>query len=165
MRRKNASERMENAALAGRYALIRPHGGAGASTLAALLDPGRSGAVIELAPGARLPAGREPVIVARSTARGIEAAASMRAGWSARLPRPALVVVADAPLPAPRVVQFKVSAISGNFRIVVDMPYLCVLRELVDPADALAIPRALSAVVRLREALEGMAAGEEVIAG
>jgi hypothetical protein len=157
-RRKNVAEAAAGVQISGHYALIRPHGGAGASTLATLLDPAGTGAVIELPPGQRLQ-GRYPVIVARSTASCVEAAAAMLARWPPAMDRPALVVVADAPLPTPRVVRFQLESLSGLVSIVADMPYLYGLRELADPAQLMAIPRVAAAVARLRLALETAAGG------
>ncbi len=157
----NKSERAETVSGSGHFVLIRPHGGSGASTLARLLDPEGLGTAVEATAGNGIPQGFLPVVVARSTGSGVEAAAKMLADWFSPLPMPALVLIADAPLPEPRIVSYLLRGISEKVRSVVKMPYLFDLREAFEVPDVLANPRNFSAVERVRRELLACQANRE----
>lgn len=144
-----------------RIVLVRVHGGAGMSTLARLLEPGGAPAVVEGVQGDRLEESDVPVLVARSTATGLRAAAAMLADWPEHLGRPALVIVADAPWPVPPVVRYRIRAISSRVVTVVRVPYLYPLRALDDPARALRSRRVARAVARVRADLAPLAGSRD----
>lgn len=108
-------------------AVLGAHGGAGARTVADLLR--YAGAEVELMRmGERLPADAVPVLVARSTGSGLNAAAQLLAAWHPAVPRPWLVVVADVPAPPPLPVRYRMRALGGLVRGEVTVPYLWPLR-------------------------------------
>ena len=150
----NKPERAVSASGSGHFALIKSHGGSGASVLARLLDPEGLGFAVEItAENSTIPQGALPVVMARSTGSGTEAAARMLAGWSSPLPAPALVLVADAPLPEPRIVSYLLQGISEKVRAVVKMPYLFDLREAFEVSGVLVNPHNFAAVERVRREL------------
>ncbi|WP_219505131.1 hypothetical protein [Nonomuraea ceibae] len=83
-----------------------------------------------------IPDGHRPALVVKATAEGADHAARMIASWPAHLMRPALIIVADAPFPMPRLARFRLRAVSGETAITVRVPYLFALRQL-DRAAAL----------------------------
>ena len=114
-------------------AVLGSHGGAGARTVVDLLRI--AGAEVELMQaGQHLPPAAAPVLVARSTAAGIGAAASMLAAWHPDVPEPWLVIVADVPAPPPPAVRYRVRALTSQVRGAVVVPYLWPLRA-VDRVD------------------------------
>lgn len=133
---------------AGRPGLVAigTHGGAGVSTLVRLLDPSRSGTAVEWRTGMAADTDRVPLLVARSTASGASAAAGWITQWRPDLPRPVLVLVADAPFRAPPIVRYRVRALSSQVAGVVEVPYMFLLRHLDDPADALTDRKIIRAV-------------------
>jgi hypothetical protein len=143
----------------GKWTLIGAHGGAGVSTVVALLNH-RVGAG-EGPPVARefdsgWDVGRRPVVVTRSTAAGAELAAQMMAEWP--LPdRPVLMVVADAPLPVPPLARHRLQVISAQAAGTLSVPYLHPVRNLGDPAVALGGRSVARVARRLQRQLEQMA--------
>lgn len=134
-------------------AVLGAHGGSGASTVTELLRA-QGAQVAELTPGQRLPSAAVPVLVARSTARGLAAGASALAHWHPGVPRPWLVVVADVPASPPFPVRYRIRALGEQARGAVCLPYLWPLRA-ADTAAEVAGNRSVSrAAARLREALE-----------
>lgn len=136
------------------YVVAGAHGGAGTSTVVALLD-------IALGPGA----GAEPaavgaliaarhralLLVARSHAYGLRAAAD-------RLPvlahhHPVLVLVADAPAGDPAAVRYRVRALEGLVAGVVRVPYLPALRAVDQASDLADHPKIRRAAAALRAEL------------
>jgi len=125
-------------------AVLGAHGGAGARTVVDLLR--LAGAEVGLMQeGDRLPADATPVLVARSTAAGLSAAAEMLAAWHPDVPHPWLVVVADVPAPAPPAVRYRLRALGGQVRGVATVPYLWPLRaadQVEDVGDVRVVQRA-----------------------
>ncbi|MFI7643423.1 hypothetical protein [Nonomuraea sp. NPDC049400] len=109
--------------------MIGAHGGAGTSTVADLLNHRRAHpAAFEF--DGTVPEGHRPALVVKATAEGADHAARMVASWPRHLPRPALIIVADAPLPMPRLARFRLRAISGEVAVTVRVPFLIALRQL-----------------------------------
>lgn len=139
-------------------ALVRVHGGCGVSSCVRLLDPDRIGKVQEIPVGGELPADTMPVLVARSTAIGMRATAVMLKRWhESGLPRPGLLVVADAPWRYPSIVRYRLRALSSQVSGIVRMPYLYQLRALDDPASVLQYRRVARLVARVSADLEALA--------
>ncbi|GAA4147511.1 hypothetical protein [Actinomadura keratinilytica] len=138
--------------------LFGVHGGAGTSTLVRLLDPGYSGRVVEWRYGMPVDAARVPVLVARSTAAGLAAAAVWVTRWRPDLRRPALMVVADVPFRVPPLVRYRRRALASRVTAVIDVPYLYPLRHLDDPAQALRQRKVAAAVERVRRQLDQLSA-------
>ncbi|MFC7331428.1 hypothetical protein [Marinactinospora rubrisoli] len=92
-------------------------------------------------PGEPIPPGVLPVVVALSTAHAVREAARMVTGWHPEVQRPVLLVVADAPLPAPPIVQHRIHAVRERVAAVLHLPYLLALRAVDDPQDCLTTPR------------------------
>ncbi|MCI0689927.1 MAG: hypothetical protein L0Y54_22220, partial [Sporichthyaceae bacterium] len=131
--------------------VVGAHGGAGASTVATLLDPGRTGWAIEVHRGeGRIPVTRHPIVVARSTAYGAAMLARLLTSWPRRLERPCLVLVADAPVPPPFAVSFRLAALHSQISGMVMVPYLHRLRTCDSPADAVRLAVATRAGMQLR---------------
>ncbi|QXJ25893.1 hypothetical protein AGRA3207_007460 [Actinomadura graeca] len=142
----------------GGYVVIGVHGGAGASTLARLLDPAGAGECTQWRPGAGADLGRTALLVARSTAAGLAAAAEWVTRWRPELRRPVLMVVADAPFRAPPLVRYRIRALSSRVHAVIEVPYFPCLRHLDDPAEALAQRKVAAAVGQVRRRLDQMPA-------
>lgn len=134
------------------FLVAAAHGGAGASTVAALLEValGPGIAAEPKAPAAVLATRRRTLlVVARANAYGLMQA-------SARLPevahhRPVLVLVADAPAGDPVAVRFRVRALDPLVSGVVRVPFLPWLRaadHASDLADFPKLRRAASALAR-----------------
>jgi len=132
-RRPTRQRRVEDprAELAAGFLVAAAHGGAGAGTVAGLLDialGGGAGAEPK-APAAVLASRRRQlVLVARANAYGLSCAA-------ARLPsiahhRPVLVLVADAPAADPAAVRYRLQALRGQVTGVVRVPFLPALRAV-----------------------------------
>jgi len=131
--------------------LAGAHGGAGASTLAALLAPARDMGVISgpaacgLRPGSRpvVPAGRNTVATA---GRAVTAASAVtRVGaWVA-----VLVVVSDG-LPGPAEARYRFRVLEGRIGAVVRMPFVTAFRLTADPAQVDLPRRARQALAEIR---------------
>ncbi|QKW33522.1 hypothetical protein HUT06_05325 [Actinomadura sp. NAK00032] len=127
------------------------HGGAGASTLAALIPFGRSTGRYWPAPD---PPGQAPVIlVARTHAAGLRAAQAAAGQWAAGvLPNVrllGLVAIADAPGKLPKPLKDLLRLISGGVPQVWELPWVEALR-LGDPPEQVRLP---SAYARLAQDL------------
>ena len=134
------------------FAILGAHGGAGASTITELLRAQGADAN-ELTAGQRLPSAAVPVLVARSTAKGLAAAAHALASWHPGVPRPWLVVVADVPATPPPPVRYRLQALGAQTRGSVVVPYLWPLRAADTAADVAENKTVSRAAARLREAL------------
>jgi hypothetical protein len=117
-------------------AVLGAHGGAGVSTMVELLLLAGVPAV-ELGLGEHLPANAVPAVVARSTAAGMTAAATMLAQWHPDVPLPYLIVNADVPAPPPPPVRYRLRVVRGMARATVDVPFLWPLRA-VDSVEEVA---------------------------
>ena len=140
------------------FAILAAHGGAGASTARGLLelahpDHDRPDA-FELTAGSPLPASADPVLVARGSAAGLGAAARVLATWHPAVPRPWLVVMADAPAMAPFPARYRLRALSGQVRSVIGVPFLWPLRAVDQVSEAASSRSVLRAARALRDALE-----------
>lgn len=134
-------------------AVLGAHGGAGAKTVAELLES--AGADVSLLQvGERLPARATPVLVARSTASGISAAAELLASWHPDVPKPWLVVVADVPAPPPPPVRYRLRALGSQARGQISVPYLWPLRSADRASDVADTKTVSRAAMKLRSALE-----------
>ncbi|SNR35798.1 hypothetical protein SAMN06265355_102116 [Actinomadura mexicana] len=125
------------------------HGGAGASTLAALIADSVSAGRYWPTPA---PAGRSHVLlVARSHAAGLCAAQAAVAQWAAGgLPSVQLVglaVVADAPGKRPKPLADLLRLIAGGLPQLWDLPWVEAFR-LGDPPDSVRLPSAYARLVR-----------------
>jgi hypothetical protein len=127
-------------------AVLGAHGGAGARTVVELLQIGGVHAV-DLQLGEHLPASAIPALVARSTASGMNAAATLLAQWHPEVPLPILVVVADVPAPPPPPVRYRLRVVRGMARATIEVPFLWPLRSVdtaAEVATAKPVARAIS---------------------
>jgi hypothetical protein len=129
--------------------LAGAHGGAGASTLAALLAPARDLGVTRppAGSGPRL-AGRPVVLATRSTvASAGRATAAITAFAAAGVPVAVLVVVGDG-LPEPAEATYRF--LEGRVGAVVRMPFIPALRVAAGPVQVRLPRRARRALVEIR---------------
>lgn len=119
------------------FGVLGAHGGAGTTTVTRWLDPDGSGGTLELHRGSHLPPHYTPLVVARSTAFGMQEAVRLIGGWHAGVPRPYLVIVRDAPLRLPKTVRYRRRAIGARVLGIAEVPYLVRLREIDTPAEGL----------------------------
>ncbi len=137
-----------------RYALIPVHGyGIAVATVARMLDAGRAQARI-LAPGESLPYGAQPVLLAETTVYGATCVEGMLRQWGP-LPKPWLVLVADAPTRPVAEARYLVRALQARLAGVATVPYLPMLRAVRDPEQAMEHKDVLAAAEKLRRTLEG----------
>ena len=115
--------------------LVGAHGGAGTSTLAALLAPAWDmGVMSGPAPGGLRPGGRPVVLAARNTVAAaggavVAVSAITTAGaWVA-----VLVVVSDG-LPEPAEARYRFRVLEGRVGAVVRMPFVPAFRVAADPS-------------------------------
>ncbi|MFJ3183899.1 hypothetical protein ACIPJN_36690 [Streptomyces sp. NPDC086796] len=140
-----------------RYALMPVDNGFGiaVATVAAMLDNDAGGARARiLAYGEQIPYGAAPVLVADTTLYAVKMLEQTLLRWGS-LPRPWLVLVADAP---PRPVQdarFLVRALEGRLAGVAKLPHLPVLRAVKGPDEALEFKDVRAAAGKLRRTMEG----------
>lgn len=132
--------------------LVGAHGGAGVSTLAALLSPAFDmGAIRGLRPSARLRAGGRPVVLA---ARNTVAAAGRAVAATTAITRQGtqvavLVVVSDG-LPEPAEATYRFRVLEGHVGAVVRMPFVPALRAAGSPLQVNLPRRALKALAEIR---------------
>ena len=128
--------------------LAGAHGGAGTSTLAALLAPAwDTGVIGGPAAGGLRPGGRPVVLAARNTvaAAGRAASAVARAGaWVA-----VVVVVSDG-LPEPAEARYRFRVLEGRVGAVVRMPFVPAFRVTADPSRVDLPRRARQALAEIR---------------
>ncbi|KOV17171.1 hypothetical protein ADK91_02950 [Streptomyces sp. XY511] len=117
------------------------------------MDPDGSGGSFELTKGSQLPPHYTPLVVARSTAFGLAAAVQLIGAWHPDVPRPYLVVVADAPLRLPRAARYRMKTVRPRVLGIVEVPYLVRLREADTPADGLTLRPVQKAARILRRQL------------
>jgi hypothetical protein len=144
-------------------ALAGAHGGAGTSTLAALLAPAWDMGVISgPASGGLLPGGRPVVLAARNTvaAAGRAVAATnviARAGSCVAV----LVVVSDG-LPEPTEASYRFRVLEGRVGAVVRMPFVPALRVAGHPAQVNLPRRARHALAEIRALTQQQASANRV---
>ena len=131
--------------------LAGAHGGAGTSTLAALLAPAWDmGAISGPAAGGLRPGGRPVVLAARNTVaaagRAVAAvsALAMAGTWVA-----VLVVVSDG-LPEPAEARYRFRVLEGRVGAVVRMPFVPAFRVTADPPCVDLPRRARQALAEIR---------------
>ncbi|MFF5338497.1 hypothetical protein [Streptomyces sp. NPDC013181] len=139
-----------------RYALIPVHGtGIAVATAAWLLDDGAGGRRARVLRAQEpLPFGAQPVLLADTTVYGLSGVEEMLRRWG-DLPRPWLVLVADAPARPAADARYLVRALGNRLAGVATMPYLPVLRAVKGPAEALEYEDVQAAGRKLRRAMEG----------
>jgi hypothetical protein len=135
----------------GQIVVAGAHGGAGASTLAALLDPAWDlGAVALRRPGRPLPAGLPVVLVARCTvASAWRAVAAVRALAVQGTGVAVLAVTGDG-LPEPAEAAYRFRVLGGRVGGVVRVPFIPALRAAADPRQVRLTRRARSALAEIR---------------
>ncbi|WP_143202293.1 hypothetical protein [Streptomyces sp. CB01249] len=138
------------------YGLIPVHGyGIAEATVTWLLDDGSGGTRARvLRPGESLPMGAQPVLLADTTVYGATGVENMLLRWGP-LPRPWLVLVADAPVRPVADARYLVRALENRLAGVATMPYLPVLRTVKGPAEAAEFKDVQAAGRKLRRAMEG----------
>ena len=119
--------------------LVGAHGGAGVSTLAALLQPAWDMGAMRGSPDPRFPpvrtAGRPLVLVTRNTvAAAARATAAVAAFTGAGGQIAALIVVADSPLPEPAEASYRLRLLIARVGAIVRMPFIPALRLVDEPA-------------------------------
>jgi len=132
-------------------AVLGAHGGAGVTTVVELLLLGGLSAM-PLQLGEHLPANAVPVLVARSSATGLTAAATLLAQWHPDVPEPFLVVVADVPAPPPPPVRYRLRVVRGMARATIEVPFLWPLRAVDNVAEVATTKPVARAIVRLAAA-------------
>ncbi|MEU8779217.1 hypothetical protein [Streptomyces sp. NPDC048606] len=139
-----------------RYALIPVEGhGIAVVTVARMLDGDAGGARARVLTGPEpLPYGAQPVLVAETTVYGATRVEELLLRWGS-LPKPWLVLVADAPARPVADARYLVRALEGRLAGVARVPYLPVLRTVRGPAEALEHKDVRAAAERLRHAMEG----------
>jgi hypothetical protein len=129
--------------------LVGAHGGAGVTTLAALLSPAWDLGTIRrpgLGGSPLRPAGRPVLLVARSTAPGAARAVAATRLLSEQRVRVAVLVVVGDGLPEPAEAKYRFRVLEGRVGAVVRVPFVPAFRVAADPL-AVRLPR------RVRRAL------------
>jgi hypothetical protein len=134
--------------------LAGAHGGAGTSTLAALLAPAWDAGAAWIAVGGLRPGGRPLVLVARSTVaaagRALTAATTAAA---AGVPVAVLAVVGDG-LPEPAEARYRFMVLEGRVGAVVRVPFVPAFRAAADPRQV-RLPRSARQALTEIRALAG----------
>ncbi|MFI9155673.1 hypothetical protein [Streptomyces sp. NPDC053367] len=140
-----------------RYALIPVHGyGIAGATVAQMLDPDGAGTARQLLPGEAVPYGALPVLLAETTVYGAVCVEQMLRGWTEGLPRPALVLISDAPARPVPAARYRVRALEARLAGVARVPYLPVLRTVESADEAMEHKDVRAAAEGLRRQMEGM---------
>ncbi|GAA1418896.1 hypothetical protein GCM10009601_14990 [Streptomyces thermospinosisporus] len=139
-----------------RYALIPVQCcGIAVATVARMLDPHGAGFARTLHPQEPLPCGALPVLLTETTLYGAVCAEHMLRSWPTSLPRPWLVLIADAPVrPAPAA-RYRFRALHSRLAGTARVPYLPALRAVEGADEALEHKDVQTAAERLRRTLEG----------
>ncbi|MGO1025754.1 hypothetical protein ACTOXX_34840 [Streptomyces rubiginosohelvolus] len=120
-----------------------------------MLDNGADGARARvLGPGEHIPYGVAPVLVADTTLHGATRVQDALLRWGP-LPRPWLVLVADAPVRAVQDARYLIRALESRLAGVVRVPYLPVLRAVKGAEEALEYKDVRAAAEKLRRSMEG----------
>ncbi|MFI2764912.1 hypothetical protein ACH5A3_39790 [Streptomyces echinatus] len=143
-------------AVALQYALIPVHGfGIAEATVARMLDPEATGSARMLHAGESLPYGCRPVLLAGTTVYGAVGVEHMVRSWTTALPRPWLVLIADAPARPVPAARYRFRALESRLAGTASVPYLPVLRTVEGAEEALTHRDVQAAAERLRRQLEG----------
>ncbi|MEV5774238.1 hypothetical protein AB0L49_23760 [Streptomyces antimycoticus] len=107
--------------------------------------------------GEPVPMGAQPVLLVESTVYGVVCVEEMLMRWNAhhQVPRPWLVLVADAPVGLAPAARYRLRALQGRLAGVAHVPYLPVLRTVAGPNAAMEYKAVRNAAVKLRQQLEG----------
>jgi hypothetical protein len=132
--------------------LVGAHGGAGVSTLAALLSPAFDmGAIRGLRPSARLrPGGRPVVLAARNTVAAAGRAVAATTAITRHGTQVAVLVVVSDGLPEPTEAKYRFRVLEGHVGAVVRMPFVPALRAAGSPLQVNLPRRALKALAEIR---------------
>ncbi|MFP3965391.1 hypothetical protein SMC26_23995 [Actinomadura fulvescens] len=137
----------------GELVVVGAHGGAGTSTLAALLAPSwdlGSITVLDLRHPQVLPATRPLVLVCRNTAAGTRAATlAVTALGDRGQPVAALVIVSDG-WPEPKGAAARLTMLHGRVGAMVRIPFIASLRAVDDPTSVRLPTRAQTALATVR---------------
>ena len=127
------------------------HGGAGTSTLAALLAPAWDMGVVQPAlTGGLRPGGRPVVLVARNTvAAAGRAVTAVAAVTGSGLPVAVLAVISDG-LPEPAEARYRFRVLDGRVGAVVRVPFAAALRAAGSPLQVSLPRRARQALAQIR---------------
>ncbi|MFF3578598.1 hypothetical protein [Streptomyces mirabilis] len=138
-----------------RYALIAVQGyGIAEATVERMLDPEGVGVARVLAPGEPIPYGSQPVLLAQTTVWGAVKVEEMLRVWGP-LPKPRLVLIADAPARPVAAARYRFRALEGRLAGTATVPYLPILRAVEGATEALEHKDVLAAAGKLRRTMEG----------
>ena len=132
--------------------LVGAHGGAGVSTLAALLSPAWDmGAIRGLRTGRPLKAaGRPVVLAARNTVAAAGRAVAATTALTGQGTQIAVLVVVSDGLPEPAEARYRFRVLEGRVGAVIRMPFVPALRAVGSPLQADLPHRAHSALAEIR---------------
>jgi hypothetical protein len=132
--------------------VIGAHGGAGVSTLAALLGPAWDmGVVRGQRPGWSLrPGGRPVVLAARNTVAAAGQAVAATTAITRQGTQVAVLVVVSDGLPEPAEARYRFRVLEGRVGAVVRMPFIPALRGVGSPLQVDLPRRALRALAEIR---------------
>ena len=132
--------------------LVGAHGGAGVSTLAALLSPAWDmGAIREPHPGRQLrPAGRPVVLAARNTVAAAGRAVAATTAITGQGTQVAVLVVISDGLPAPAEARYRFRVLEGRVGAVIRMPFVPALRAAGGALQVDLPRRAIRALAEIR---------------
>ncbi|MFI6209165.1 hypothetical protein ACIBAI_22625 [Streptomyces sp. NPDC051041] len=120
-----------------------------------MLDPDGAGAARMLHPQEPIPYGALPVLLAETTVYGAVCVEHMLRSWTTALPRPWLVLVADAPVRPVPAARYRFRALQARLAGTATVPYLPVLRTVESADQALEHKDVQAAAVRLRRQMGG----------
>jgi hypothetical protein len=121
-----------------------------------MLDPDGAGTARLLYSGESVPYGSRPVLLAETTLYGATCVEHMLRSWGTTgLPRPWLVLVADAPVKPVPAARYRFRALAGRLAGTANVPYLPVLRAVEGAEQALADKDVKAAAEKLRRQMEG----------
>ncbi|MGW3100019.1 hypothetical protein ACWDCC_42015 [Streptomyces sp. NPDC001102] len=139
-----------------RYALIPAHGyGIAVATVARMLDPDGVGLARVVQPSETIPYQAKPVLLAETTVYGAVCVENMLRQWPTGIPRPWLVLVADAPARPVAAARYRFRALGSRVLGTAHVPYLPVLRTVEGPDEALEYKDVKVAAEKLRRQMEG----------
>ncbi|MER7048894.1 hypothetical protein [Streptomyces jumonjinensis] len=120
-----------------------------------MLDPEGAGIARPLGPQEHLPLGVMPVVVSDTTVYGATCVETLMRRWTTALPRPWLVLIADAPARPVSDARYLVRALESRLAGVARVPYLPVLRAVRGADEALEHKDVRAAAEALRHTIEG----------
>ncbi|POX58828.1 hypothetical protein C3492_35420 [Streptomyces sp. Ru62] len=120
-----------------------------------MLDPEASGAARLLHAGESLPYGARPVLLADTTVYGAVSVERMLRAWTTALPRPWLLLIADAPMRPAAAARYRFRALRSRLAGIATVPYLPALRAVEGANEALKDKDVMAAAAKLRREMEG----------